>query len=122
MPRARKSSIVSMAFKSASVSVLSHGFHALEKVQHARDAQLVEDLGAALFVEDDPDVSQDAQMSRNSRHFDSDHIGEFADATFAAGEFIHDEQPCGMRESFEDPGLRLESGVYGSGHIRCLDT
>jgi hypothetical protein len=94
------------------VCVSLQGLDALEKVHHARGHEPVEDLGAAFVIFDDAGISQDGEVAGHGGHFGADHGGEFADAAFAAGQLIHNEESTGMSEGFEDLGLGFEIGRF----------
>ena len=59
-------------------------------------------------------------MPRHGGHLHADHISQFLNAPLTMGQFVHDEQPRGMGEGFEDPRLGLEIGWCVNGHISCL--
>jgi hypothetical protein len=74
-----------------------YGFDTIKHLKNAGDPYSVEDLGSALFVFEDASVLEKAEMPRNGWHFRADHFGQFADAAFAAGEFVENEKACCVR-------------------------
>ena len=59
-------------------------------------------------------------MSRNCGHLNANQIGKFTHAPLAAREFLHDEQPGGVRESFDDSGLAFVTGLSGPNLVKSL--
>ncbi len=87
---------------------LPDGSNATEEIHNTGGDQAIEDLGTPLFIIDNARSLEQREVTGNGGHFGTDQLREFANAAFAAGQFINHEETAGMPKSFEDPGLGLE--------------
>ena len=86
------------------------------------------DLGPLFSIGDDPGTSQQRQMAGDGRHICTNQLGQLAHTSLTAmGQFLDDEQPCGVGQGFEDLGTGIEAGEslrihkrVGPGILGCL--
>jgi hypothetical protein len=90
-----------------------------EEIHHAASLQPVKDLRTTFLVFNDAGELQEREVTRNRWHLMSDQFRKLKNAALTSGKLIDDEQACGMRESFEDPGLSFVIRKSGSSLFHC---
>jgi hypothetical protein len=80
----------------------THFFEALEDFFDARRAEPVKNLLAPAFIQDKPRVPQHGKVIGHRRDIAADELGEIGHATFPVGQRVHDEQPAGVPQGFEN--------------------
>ena len=75
-----------------------------KEVEHAGGGQVVIDLGAAAFINDNAGILEHGQVFGDGGEVRAHQIAQFADAARSIGQGLDHEQSARVRQGFDDLG------------------